>query len=180
MKISIITVCYNSEKYICTAIESVLSQTCKNIEYIIVDGNSTDNTLDIVKSYEPQFGGRMRWISEPDAGLYDAMNKGIRMAAGDYVAILNVDDFYNYSGSIETVVNHLRETGADMCFSEHIDAMVANERTGIQGARRDHDRQRTYRRRTGTVRYHRGLRTEVSFKNENGHPASQCNEADSR
>jgi glycosyltransferase involved in cell wall biosynthesis len=118
MKVSIITVCYNSATTIRDAIESVLSQTYRNIEYIIVDGNSTDNTLDIVKSYESKFSGRMRWLSEPDNGLYDAMNKGIRMATGDFVGILNSDDFYNYPGAIETAADRLRETGADACFSD--------------------------------------------------------------
>ena len=105
MKISIITVCYNSEKYIRSAIESVLNQTYKDIEYIVVDGNSTDNTMVIVKSYEPEFKGRMRWISEPDKGLYDAMNKGIKMASGDIVGIINSDDFYIENTVIEQVAN---------------------------------------------------------------------------
>jgi len=105
MKISLITVCYNSEKYIRSAIESVLNQTYKDIEYIIVDGGSTDTTMDIVKSYEPEFKGRMRWISEKDNGLYDAMNKGIKMANGDIVGIINSDDFYIENTVIEQVAN---------------------------------------------------------------------------
>jgi glycosyltransferase len=92
MKISIITVCYNSEKYIRSAIESVLSQTYSDIEYIIVDGKSNDNTICIIKEYEQSFNGRMQWISEPDNGIYDAMNKGISMATGEIVGILNSDD----------------------------------------------------------------------------------------
>lgn len=95
MKISIITVSFNSSSTIKDTIESVLSQTYNDIEYIIVDGNSTDNTVEIIKSYEPQFKGRLRWISEPDKGLYDAMNKGIRMATGDVIGIINSDDFYH-------------------------------------------------------------------------------------
>jgi glycosyltransferase involved in cell wall biosynthesis len=118
MKISIITVCYNREQHIRTAIESVLHQTYPDIEYIIIDGASTDRTVEIVKLYKPLFDGRMRWISEQDKGLYDAMNKGIRMSTGDFVAILNADDFYNHPGSVETMVNHLQETGADMCYSD--------------------------------------------------------------
>ncbi|MDR1182280.1 MAG: glycosyltransferase [Bacteroidales bacterium] len=119
MKISIITVCLNSEKHIRTAIESVLAQTYENIEYIIIDGASTDKTLDIVRSFELSISPKsLKIISEPDNGLYDAMNKGIRMATGDFVGILNSDDFYNYPDSIETVVNYLRETGVDMCFSD--------------------------------------------------------------
>ena len=92
MKISLITACYNSAKTIKTAMESVLSQKGVEIEYIVVDGGSKDGTVDLLKSYEPKFNGRMRWISEPDKGMYDAINKGIKMATGDVVGILNADD----------------------------------------------------------------------------------------
>lgn len=92
MKISIITVCFNSEKTIKDTIESVLKQSYKNYEYIIVDGKSSDNTLNIVKSYEKKFKGKLRYISEKDKGLYDAFNKGIKMATGDIVGIINSDD----------------------------------------------------------------------------------------
>lgn len=96
MKISIITVAYNSSETIRNTIESVLSQTYPNIEYIVIDGFSTDNTIDIAKEYEFNFEGRLKWLSEPDQGLYDAMNKGIEMATGDIIGILNSDDtFYN-------------------------------------------------------------------------------------
>ncbi|GAB1415652.1 glycosyltransferase family 2 protein [Paludibacter sp.] len=94
LKISIITVSYNSASTIRDTFESVLAQTYKNIDYIVVDGNSSDDTIKIIKEYEPKFNGRMRWLSEPDEGLYDAMNKGISMASGDIVGILNSDDFY--------------------------------------------------------------------------------------
>ncbi|MDR0413125.1 MAG: glycosyltransferase [Dysgonamonadaceae bacterium] len=118
MKISIITVCYNSAATLRTTIDSVLQQTYRDIEYIIIDGHSTDKSVEIIRSCEADFAGRLRWLSEPDKGMYDAMNKGIRMATGDYVAILNADDFYNYPGSIETVVNYLQTTGVDMCYSD--------------------------------------------------------------
>ena len=78
MKISIITTTYNSGATIRDTIRSILSQTYQDIEYIVVDGASTDDTLTIIQEYEPQFDGRMRWVSEKDNGLYDAMNKGIR------------------------------------------------------------------------------------------------------
>jgi glycosyltransferase involved in cell wall biosynthesis len=91
MKISLITACYNSAKTIKTAIDSVLSQKGVEIEYIVVDGGSKDGTVDLLKSYEPKFNGWMRWISEPDKGMYDAINKGIKMATGDIVGILNAD-----------------------------------------------------------------------------------------
>lgn len=90
---SIITISFNSSKTIERTIKSVLSQTFDNYEYIIVDGASKDGTLDIVKKYEPLFEGRMKWKSEPDSGIYDAMNKGIRMATGDIIGIVNSDDW---------------------------------------------------------------------------------------
>lgn len=89
MKISIITATYNSGRTLRHTIESVLRQTYHDIEYLIVDGCSKDDTLEIVKDYESKFGDKMRWISEPDNGIYDAMNKGLRMATGDVVGILN-------------------------------------------------------------------------------------------
>jgi glycosyltransferase involved in cell wall biosynthesis len=120
MKISIITVCYNSEKYIESAIASVLGQTYENIEYIIVDGNSTDKTLDIIKAYEPKFNGRMRWVSEPDKGIYDAMNKGIAMASGDIVGILNSDDIYANVGVIAGVMRNFTAQKCDAVYGDLI------------------------------------------------------------
>ena len=105
MKISIITVVYNNEATIKKAIESVLNQTYSNIEYIIIDGKSTDNTVSIIEGY----GGRIfKWISEPDNGLYEAMNKGIAMATGDIVGILNSDDTFNSKTVIEEIANFHR------------------------------------------------------------------------
>lgn len=94
MKISLITITYNSEKTIKDTFQSVLSQRYEQIEYIVVDGASTDQTISIIKKYEPLFGNRLKWISEPDKGLYDALNKGIQMATGEIVGILNSDDFF--------------------------------------------------------------------------------------
>lgn len=105
MKLSLITVTYNSVKTLAYTIESVLSQSYSNVEYIIVDGASTDQTVDIIKKYEPRFNGTMKWVSEPDKGLYDAMNKGIRMATGDVVGILNSDDFFTTNDILLQVVN---------------------------------------------------------------------------
>ena len=103
MKISLITVTYNSGTTLRDTILSVLAQTYRNVEYIVVDGLSKDNTIDIVREYEPQFEGRMKWISEKDKGLYDAMNKGVRMATGDVVGILNSDDFFTANDVLEKV-----------------------------------------------------------------------------
>ena len=104
MKVSIITVAYNSEKTLGEAMASVLRQTHKDIEYIVVDGLSMDNTVGVIKDYEPQFGNRLQWVSEKDRGIYDAMNKGVQMATGDVVGILNSDDFLTADTVIERMV----------------------------------------------------------------------------
>lgn len=95
MKISVVTVTFNSAKTVRDTIESVLSQKYDDYEYWVIDGGSKDSTVDIIKEYEPRFGGRMRWISERDKGMYDGINKGIRMATGNVVGIINSDDFYH-------------------------------------------------------------------------------------
>ena len=99
MKISLITACYNSAKTIKTAMESVLSQKGVELEYIVVDGGSKDGTVDVIKEYaspnvRPTSPGCpvIKWLSEPGKGMYDAINKGIKMATGDIVGILNADD----------------------------------------------------------------------------------------
>lgn len=103
MKISIITITYNSAKTLKDTLKSVLKQTYSNLEYIIVDGASKDNTLSVIKKYEPLFNGRIKWISEPDKGLYDAMNKGINMATGELVGILNSDDYFTSNDIIQKI-----------------------------------------------------------------------------
>lgn len=108
MKISIITAVYNAEKTIEDTINSVLNQTYTNIEYIIIDGGSKDKTIDIIKKFEPKFQKRLKWISEKDNGIYDAMNKGIKMATGDIIGILNSDDFFT-SKDVISVVNQTFE-----------------------------------------------------------------------
>lgn len=105
MKISIITVAYNSGSTIKDTLESVLVQTYQNIEYIIVDGLSKDSTIEIVKEYELKFNGRMKWVSESDKGLYDAMNKGIEMCTGDVIGLINSDDLFCDNQAIEKVMN---------------------------------------------------------------------------
>ena len=118
MKISVITATYNSGKTVRDTIESVLRQTYKDIEYIIVDGKSKDDTLEIVRSYESQFGERIRYVSEPDKGIYDAMNKGIAMATGDVVGILNSDDFYTSNNVLEQVAKILSDTNIDAVYGD--------------------------------------------------------------
>lgn len=89
--LSVITVVFNGEKTLEDTIKSVLNQTYKNVEYIVVDGGSTDSTLEIIKKYDDQIA---YWLSEKDSGLYDAMNKAIKLTKGDWVHILNADDYY--------------------------------------------------------------------------------------
>lgn len=90
---SIITITFNSEKTVERTLKSVLNQTYKDYEYIIVDGASKDGTMDIVRKYEPLFEGRMKWKSEPDTGIYNAMNKGIMRSTGEIIGIVNSDDW---------------------------------------------------------------------------------------
>lgn len=118
MKISIITITFNSSITLHDTIQSVLSQSYPNIEYILIDGASKDDTVGIIKGYESKFTGRMRWISEPDKGLYDAMNKGIRMATGDIVGIINSDDFYHRPDVINKVAEAFQEDGIEAVYGD--------------------------------------------------------------
>ena len=115
MKISIITVSYNSESTIRNTIESVLEQDYADIEYIIVDGASTDDTMDIVSEYENHIA---HVISEPDKGIYDAMNKGINISTGDVIGILNSDDFYSTPSSLSSLMNQMYSANADTVFAD--------------------------------------------------------------
>ena len=118
MKVSIITATYNSAATLEDTIKSVLQQTYSNIEYIIIDGASKDNTLDIVKQYEPQFGERLKWLSENDSGIYDAMNKGIKMATGEIVGILNSDDYFTSPDVIERMVATFDDQSLDAVYGD--------------------------------------------------------------
>ena len=109
MKISIITVTFNSATTVRDTIESVLKQNYKDYEYLVIDGGSKDNTVDIIKECEPKFGGRMKWISEKDKGMYDGINKGIRMATGDVVGIINSDDFYHRTDVFDIINKSFEE-----------------------------------------------------------------------
>lgn len=126
-KVSIITVCYNSEKYIASAIESVLAQTYPNVEYIIIDGGSSDNTNEIIKSYSNKI---YKHISEPDDGIYDAMNKGINYATGDVIGILNSDDYYKRVNVIEKIAELFQAHDTDSVFA-NIDYVNPNRHDKI-------------------------------------------------
>lgn len=114
MKVSIITATYNSAATIKDTILSVKNQTYRNVEHIVIDGNSTDNTLNLVN----YFGHRGPLISEPDNGIYDAMNKGVKMADGDIVGILNSDDFYSDTKVIEKVVKAFESGDYDAVYGD--------------------------------------------------------------
>ncbi len=116
VKISIITVCFNSQATIRDTIESVINQTYPNIEYIIVDGASTDNTLAIIDEYKANVSAL---ISEPDEGIYDAMNKGVALATGDFVGILNSDDLFINNNVIKELVEFLcKNPGLDGSYAD--------------------------------------------------------------
>ena len=113
MKISVITVCYNSIATLQDTLESILRQTYPDMESIVVDGASKDGTVELIEKYSHQFSGRMKWLSEPDKGIYDAMNKGISMATGDIIGFLNADDYYQDGGVLETIAEAFARHGAD-------------------------------------------------------------------
>lgn len=116
--ISIITATFNSARTLKDTIQSVLRQTNKDFEYLIIDGGSTDETIDIVKSYESEFSGRLKWVSEKDQGIYDAMNKGIKMASGDVVGILNSDDYFTSDDILQTVADAFKCQEIDAIYGD--------------------------------------------------------------
>ncbi|MDI6717476.1 MAG: glycosyltransferase family 2 protein [Patescibacteria group bacterium] len=113
--VSIITVVFNNKNFIEGAIKSVLSQTYQNIEYIVIDGGSIDGTKEIIEKYGNKIA---KFVSEPDKGIYDAMNKGLKLATGKIVGILNSDDFYADKNVIEKVVKKFEETKIDCLWSD--------------------------------------------------------------
>lgn len=117
LKVTVITVCLNSEATIRQTIESVLQQSYKNIEYIVVDGQSTDKTLEIIREYISLFDGRMQYISEKDNGIYDAMNKGILRASGDVIGIINSDDWYE-KDALEKVAKCFEDANVEAAYGE--------------------------------------------------------------
>ncbi|MDD3724330.1 MAG: glycosyltransferase family 2 protein [Bacteroidales bacterium] len=115
MKVSIITATYNSSAHIANCVKSVNDQTYHDIEHIIVDGASKDNTLEIVNGIPNRVG---KIISEPDKGIYDAMNKGIQAATGDVIGILNSDDFFTSDDVIQTVVDSFKNNDIDALYGD--------------------------------------------------------------
>ncbi len=115
MKVSIITVCLNSRETIEDAILSVLEQDYQNIEYIIIDGGSTDGTLEIINKYKDRIS---KIISEPDKGIYDGMNKGLKVATGKIIGFLNSDDMYFSNKVISTVVRTIEQEKVDCCWGD--------------------------------------------------------------
>ena len=113
--VSVITIVFNNRDRIESSITSVLKQTCKNIEYLIIDGGSTDGTVDIIKKYQDKIS---YWVSEPDKGIYDGMNKGIAAAKGDIIGFLNSDDVYADDEVIGTVIETIAKETVDSCYGD--------------------------------------------------------------
>ncbi len=115
MKISVITVCWNAAATISNCIQSVRDQDYEDVEHWVIDGASTDGTLEQIRSLEHE---RLRWISEPDEGLYFAMNKGIAQATGDIIGFLNADDFYDHPTVLREVAEAMKDPAIDGVYSD--------------------------------------------------------------
>lgn len=126
VKISIVTPSYNQGKYIERAIHSVMNQNYENIEHIIVDGGSTDNTVEILKKYP-----KLKWISEKDKGQSDALNKGFKMATGDVIGWLNCDDYYE-KNIFQTVIDNLDKESIDAVYGQNYFIDINGNVTGIK------------------------------------------------
>lgn len=125
MKISVITVCFNSEKYIRQTIESVIEQDYPDIEYIVIDGASKDGTVSIINEYRDEIA---YFISEKDKNMYDAINKGMRVSTGEYIAILNSDDFYMNSTVVSHIVAELKQLDKEKYLGVYGDLVKTDER----------------------------------------------------
>ncbi len=115
MKVSIITAVYNNRTYISDAIESVLAQDYEQLEYIVIDGGSTDGTLEVIRQYENKISVL---VSEPDRGLYDALNKGLKLATGDVIGFLHADDMYAKPTAVSQIVETFQLQGCDTAYSD--------------------------------------------------------------
>jgi glycosyltransferase involved in cell wall biosynthesis len=129
VKVSIITVVYNGHETIRDCIESVLGQTYEDLEYLVIDGASTDGTVQLVERYGDRIA---RFLSEPDKGLYDAMNKGIALATGDVIGFLNADDLYRHPNVVKHIVQRFKLTGAEGVYSD----MIYVDRTDLTKIKR--------------------------------------------
>jgi len=115
MKVSIITAVYNNRETVGDCLRSVLCQTYPNIEYLVIDGGSTDGTTEVIEPYRAKIA---RWVSEPDTGIYSALNKGLNLASGEAVGILHSDDIYAHDRVVEKVVEAFGESGADSVYGD--------------------------------------------------------------
>lgn len=129
MKVSLITVTYNSAPYLQDCIKSVIDQHYDNIEHIIIDGNSTDGTVGIIKNFE---GHISKWVSEPDKGMYDAINKGLKMATGDIIGILNSDDMFASRDVISSIVDCFNEYQLDAVYGDLVYVNKSNTKKVIR------------------------------------------------
>ena len=132
MKVSIITVVLNNAEYIEACIQSVINQDYENIEYIVIDGGSTDGTIDVIKKYEDKI---TVWISEPDDGMYYAINKGIDMSSGDIIGMLHSDDLYIDAHVISNVVRKFGKDNVDSVYAD----LVYVERNNLRNVVRYYD-----------------------------------------
>ena len=133
-KFTIITITYNAARWLERTVLSILSQSYPNIEYVVIDGGSTDGTVDIIKQYAP---GISFWVSEPDKGLYDAMNKGLRHATGDYVWFINAGDTLQTADTLQRVVMKIskKKSLPDIIYGE---TAIVDARGRMIGMRRLH------------------------------------------
>lgn len=115
MKISIITVCFNSRSTIEDTILSIAAQNHRDVEYIIIDGGSTDGTVELIKKHADKI---VKWVSEPDKGIYDAMNKGIKLASGEIIGTLNADDVYANEHVIDQIAAVFNDPSVDACYGD--------------------------------------------------------------
>ncbi|MEW6003433.1 MAG: glycosyltransferase family 2 protein [Bacillota bacterium] len=115
MKVSIVTAVLNNRNHLEQCIRSVIGQDYPDIEYIIIDGGSTDGTVEVIKRYEDKIA---YWVSEPDGGIYDAMNKGIKAATGEIIGILNSDDFYADKHVIIDIITAITKNNTDSCYGD--------------------------------------------------------------
>lgn len=129
MKVSIITTCYNRAATIRGAIESVLAQDYNDIEYIVVDGASKDGSVEIIREYE---GRIAKIVSEPDHGMYEAINKGIRLATGDVIGLMHSDDFFYDNHVVSRIVEQLEKTGSDFLYGDGLFVNAENTDTMVR------------------------------------------------